>query len=158
MLDSSDSHGYWGRKRRQESTQDDNGPSKRRHVTRHDSAAGKSPASRKTFRVRHVPYWCSAKGALRNIIAHLFHLDKPDSVRVASIAPCPINAREFIATVSFEADPEALSTQDNNDQSRNEWRFEVPSLAEGSVCLMFDTHFLGFTPYHDQGDSSCTLE
>lgn len=157
MFSSSHAYGHWGRKRRQDSAQD-SGPSKRHHATRHDSTAGRSPASRKTFRVRHVPYWCSAKGALRKIIVDLFNLDKPDSVRVASIAPCPINPREFIATVSFEADPEALSTQDKNDQPRNEWRFEVPSLAEGNVCLTFDTHFLGFTPYHDQEDSSCTLE
>ncbi|OJD31717.1 ankyrin repeat protein [Diplodia corticola] len=138
---------------------DDNVTPKSPRLSCPDLPIVKSSGQPKTFRVRHVPYWCMKEAVLHDVLSRVLHLNCSNLLHIASIASNPISPEELVATISFQKIPELLSVAASQGQKGNEWRIERTEVAwDGNVNLTFDTHFLDITPYHNREDSSYSID
>lgn len=143
-------------KRRRDDSQDD--ASSRRQGGPFRTLTGRYfSESGKTFRLRRIPHWCAGEETLRNVIRRVLDLDDSDHFHITSVASCPVNPEEKIATISFAEEPDSLSASRSHRQHGTEWRFDASVIARGAD-LIFDIHFMGFTPLHNADDSTCTIE
>lgn len=106
-----------------------------------------------TFRVRRVPAEVSLDGLAAFLHWSVEGLGDLSNINVRSLAATPDDWREppqQVATVDFDNVPSRFS-----GAGQNEW---FVKLTNSSVRLVFDTHFLGFTPLSAPGIDKHTVE
>lgn len=94
-----------------------------------------------TFRVRRIPAEVPER-RLAGFLCQVVQGLKLEQVHVLSLAPTPDDHNKppsQTATVEFAQTPATLSTA----EGRDEWPVAVPGQR---LPLVFDLHFLGFTP------------
>lgn len=111
--------------------------------------------SHKNFRLRGIPLECETRGEACSLIQKTLALEPNASPTVYSLACSPTDPNSKIATLSFPSLPDCLS-----DRSRVEWSFDLSEDNEIDFgrSLSFDTHFIGFTPFHRTSDKDCHIE
>ncbi|EXK28605.1 hypothetical protein FOMG_15074 [Fusarium oxysporum f. sp. melonis 26406] len=112
-------------------------------------------SSHKNFRLRGIPLECETRGEACSLIQKTLALEPNASPTVYSLACSPTDPNSKIATLSFPSIPDCLS-----DRSRVEWNFDLSEDNEIDFgrSLSFDTHFIGFTPFHRTSDKDCHID
>lgn len=112
------------------------------------------------FRVRGIPNAYENKSGVRKLIMEVLSIQPGTSVSVRSLAASPIDANTRVATVVFHRLPAPLS-----DRDKDEWSFSLPvreDVDEDDIDwplpIIFDTHFIGFTPLDHASQSESHVE
>jgi hypothetical protein len=95
-----------------------------------------------TFRVRRVPAFVDRVGLVQFLVSTVEGIGSPESIRIFSFAPSPgdwSNPPSQTATLQFTEVPVRFP----RTQGENEWPVAVPGQ---KLPLLFDVHFLDFTP------------
>ncbi|KAK5995239.1 Serine/threonine-protein phosphatase 6 regulatory ankyrin repeat subunit B [Cladobotryum mycophilum] len=116
------------------------------------------PIDHQNFRLRGIPCEYESRADVHELVKTVLSIAPGASFRVHSLAINPVEQSSKVATLSFHALPEELS-----DDSRNEWVFNLPADNNpdsfGPIkCLVFDTHFSGFTPLQHTRDDDCHVD
>ncbi|KAF5688788.1 ankyrin protein 3 [Fusarium circinatum] len=88
-------------------------------------------------------------------VSKTLSLEPNASPVVYLLAYSPTDPNSKIATLSFPSIPDCLS-----DRSKVEWSFTLcdDNDMDFSRPLAFDTHFIGFTPFHRTSDNDCHID
>ena len=109
-----------------------------------------------TYRLRGIPVNYSLQG-VESLVRDVLELGDVIKVEVRSLADSPYPQPEKVATLNFSSTPSRLCGGPNPD----EWCFDIPhdgQQEQARICLVFDTHFRGFTPLHAERDADCKIE
>ena len=112
------------------------------------------------FRLRGIPGEYQTRADVRELVKKILSIETGASVAVHSLATNPFEHNSKVATLSFHDLPDRLS-----GDSRHEWVVNLPAdeaLDMGNCrqrkCVVFDTHFSGFTPLQHTKDDDCHVE
>ncbi|TPX16068.1 uncharacterized protein E0L32_004063 [Thyridium curvatum] len=112
------------------------------------------------FRVRGIPNAYENKSGVRKLIMEVLSIQPGTSVSVRSLAASPIDANTRVATVVFHRLPTPIS-----DRDKDEWSFSLPvreDVDEDDIDwplpIIFDTHFIGFTPLDHASQSESHVD
>lgn len=115
------------------------------------------------FRVRGIPERYQIKAHVRKLVRNVLDIGIEIQPIVCSLTSSPVKQGYQVATLRFSKVPEVLS-----DDTRSEWKFDIPYDGDADYVdddadevpkrLIFDTHFLGFTPLQSGKDSDYEIE
>lgn len=121
-----------------------------------------APDKYSNFRLRGIPLSYRSRSEVRQLIQDVLSIESGAIAAVHSLATNPTERTTKIATLSFTTIPPSLS-----DRSKKQWKFPLPSSEDTDgddddgvfkKDLVFDTHFMGFTPLQHTEQDDCRIE
>lgn len=107
-----------------------------------------------TYRVRQLPANLHRDAVAGFLATASYELGPPTNIRVFSVAPSLRLYEQIptkVATLTFRETPSCF---DNDD---GEWKI-ISKDPQWPQTLLFDVHFIGFTPLNDLGLTESRLE
>lgn len=121
-----------------------------------------APDKHSNFRLRGIPLSYRSRNEVRQLIQDVLSIESGAIAAVHSLATNPTERTTKVATLSFNTIPPPLS-----DRSNKQWILPLPASkdADGDddddvfrKPLVFDTHFMGFTPLQHTEQDDCRIE
>lgn len=119
-----------------------------------------APDSHSNFRLRGIPQSYQSRREVQELVKNVLSVGAEAIFTVQSLATNPIERTSKVATLTFNTIPSPLS-----DRSKKQWVVPLPQ-SDGvddderisRKPLVFDTHFVGFTPLQHTEQDNCRIE
>lgn len=119
-----------------------------------------APDSHSNFRLRGIPQSYQSRREVQELVKNVLSVGAEAIFTVQSLATNPIERTSKVATLTFNTIPSPLS-----DRSKKQWVVPLPQ-SDGvddderisRKPLVFDTHFVGFTPLQHTEQDNCRID